>query len=72
MSSFYSADAECPYYLSDNLMESTITCEGFAPGSTVRSHFSGKKAIARQMKKYCAGDYESCPWFRLASVKWED
>lgn len=71
MASYYSADAKCPFYLHDNVMESTITCEGFAPGSTIRSHFTGKTALRRQIERHCANDYERCPWYRVASVKWE-
>lgn len=72
MASYYSADVKCPFYLYDNLMESTISCEGFAPGSTVCSHFESKAALKRQIEKYCAADYERCPWARLATVKWAE
>lgn len=69
--SYYSADVKCPFYMHDNVKESTITCEGFAPGSSVKSHFSCKSALTKQIRKYCAGGYESCPWYRLVTMKYE-
>lgn len=70
--SYYSADVKCPFYMHDNIKESTITCEGFAPGSSVRSHFQGKSALTKQIRKYCASGYESCPWYKVASMKWSE
>ena len=71
MGSYFSADVLCPFYLHDNLRECTITCESFAPGSTIKNHFGGKAALRKQIEKYCAGDYGSCPWYKLVSQKYE-
>lgn len=68
--SYFSADVKCPYYEHDNIKECTITCEGFCPGSTVKSHFSGKAALTRQIRKYCSDRFESCPWYKVAGMKW--
>jgi hypothetical protein len=71
--SYYSASIKCPYYAHDNVKESTITCESVLPGGTVRHHFAaGKAALTGAIRRYCAGDYESCPWFRLVSMRWEE
>lgn len=69
--SYFSADVRCPYYMHDNIKESTITCESVPMGSSVKHHFSGKAALTRQIKDRCAGDFESCQWYRLISMKWE-
>ena len=72
MASYYSADVKCPFYMHDNVQQCTITCEGFAPGSTVRSHFPNKAMLTRQIEKYCSTGYEACPWYKLAYMKWEE
>jgi hypothetical protein len=69
--SYFAADVKCPYYGHDNIKESTITCEGVLPGSTIKHHFGGKAVLTRQIKERCAADYETCPWYRLVSMKWE-
>ena len=69
--SYFSADAKCPFYEHDNIKESTITCEGVVPGSTIKSHFGGKAALTRCIRRYCADDFTKCPWYRLASMKWK-
>lgn len=68
--SYFSADAKCPFYQHDNIKESTITCESVLPGSTIRHHFGGKAALTRAIKRYCAGSYEKCPWYKLVSFKY--
>lgn len=65
MATYTSADVKCPFYLSDNPKTCHITCEGIPPGSTVKSHFSDKKAMQTQIGRRCAGDYKACPWARL-------
>lgn len=70
--SYFSADVKCPFYEHDNVKESTITCEGIVPGSTIKSHFTGKAALTKTIRTYCAGGYESCPWYKVASMKWSE
>lgn len=69
--SYYSSDAKCPFYQHDNIQACTITCEGVLPGSTMKSHFDNRAALRGQIQKYCAGDYEVCPWYKVASMKWQ-
>ena len=71
MASYYSADVKCPYYMRDDPRACTITCEGVLPGSTVKSHFPGKKAILTQIERRCAGNYKGCPWYQVVSIKYE-
>lgn len=68
--SYYSSVVKCPYYQHDNIKESTITCESILPGSTIKHHFPGKQALGAAIRERCAGDYESCPWYKLVCVKW--
>ena len=70
--SYFSAEVKCPYYCHDNIKESTVTCEGFLPGSTVKMHFGGKTALTKAIKMRCAADYESCPWYKLITMKWAE
>ena len=68
--SWFAADAKCPYYQHDNIKESTVTCEGVLPGSSIKHHFGNKQRLTEGVRKYCAGDYEKCPWYTLVSMKW--
>ena len=70
MASYTSADILCPFYRRDDPKTSSLTCEGVLPASTVRSHFGGRDTLNRQIKKYCAGNYKKCPWYKIASLKW--
>ena len=69
--SYFSSDVRCPYYQHDNVKESTITCEGVPPGSSIKFHFNGKAGLSQQIRERCAGSYDVCPWYRLISMKWE-
>ena len=71
MGSYTSADVLCPFYKRDDPKTSSLTCEGVLPGSTVKSHFGGKENLMRTLRRYCCKDYESCPWYHIASYKWE-
>lgn len=71
--SYFSSSVKCPFYQHDNIKESTITCESILPGSTIKHHFTGgKQALSDAIRERCAGDYESCPWYKLVSQKWAE
>lgn len=73
MGSYSSTVIQCPFYLSDDPKSCSITCEGMLPGSSIKSHFMNGAAFRRQIGKYCAGDYKSCPWATvLSKVKYEE
>ena len=65
MASYSSADVKCPFYVSDDPKTCKLTCEGVPPGSTIACHFLNGKAMRVQIRKYCACDYQLCPWARL-------
>lgn len=70
MGSYSSASVVCPYYLSDDPKTCSLTCEGIPPGSSIKSHFLDGRRLREQIKKYCAGDYKSCPWCRVLEMKY--
>ena len=70
MASYNAADVKCPFYRRDDPKTSSLTCEGVLPGSSVKSHFGGKKELQRTIRRFCAGDYKTCPWYKVASLKW--
>lgn len=67
MGSYSSTVIKCPFYLSDDPKSCSITCEGMLPGSSIKSHFMNGAAFRRQIGKYCAADYKSCPWATVLS-----
>ena len=70
MGTYTSVDIGCPFYRRDDPKTSSLTCEGVLPGSTVKSHFGGRDNLQRQIRKYCAGEYRRCPWYKVAYLKW--
>ena len=70
MGTYSSADVLCPFYLRDDPKTCCITCEGMVPGSSVRSHFLNGEALRGQIRKYCAAEYEKCPWARALYGKY--
>ena len=61
--SYRDADMECPYFLRIESQTCHLTCEGVLPGTSVKSHYLNKEALYAHTAKFCAGDYQSCPWF---------
>lgn len=72
MGSYNSAVILCPYYLYDDPKSCNLTCEGMLPGSSIKSHFLDGASIRRQIWKYCAADYKSCPWARVLALKYKE
>lgn len=70
--SYFSSSVRCPFYQHDNIKESTITCESILPGSTIKHHFGNKQRLTEGVRKYCAGEYQECPWYKLVSQKWAE
>ena len=71
MGTYTSADIRCPFYRRDDPQTGRLTCEGVLPASTMVSKFGDKRSLQRQLGKYCACDYERCPWFRILELKWD-
>ena len=72
MGSFYSKDALCPYYQYDDPAGRAVVCEGFAPGSTIRSRFPSKDAFQKYLKDRCCDNYKGCTWYKVATLKWKE
>ena len=65
---YTSADVLCPYYEKDIPKTCSLICEGILPGSRHKSYFPDRAGIQRQMGKYCANDYERCPWYIMLTA----
>ena len=72
MASYFSKDALCPYYQYDDPGSSSLVCESFAPGSTIRSRFKGREAFRRHARKYCCDKYQDCTWYQIVSRTYEN
>lgn len=71
MGTYTSADVLCPYYEKDIPKTCSLVCEGILPGSRIKSYFPDREGIQKQMRKYCAGDYKSCPWYLTVTGRYE-
>lgn len=72
MGSYSSTVIQCPFYLHDDPRTCNITCESVLPGSSIKSHFIDGESFRTQIRKYCAGDYKSCPWCRMMEWKYRE
>lgn len=66
------ADFLCPFFRRIDRKTRAIVCEGVLPGSTVKSHFGSVDAMRDYNTKHCCDQYETCPWYRVAYVKYLD
>lgn len=71
MGSYYSKDALCPFYQYDDPGPCNLVCEGFMPGSTIKSHFRSKRSFREQVLKYCCENYKDCTWYKVVSMTYE-
>ena len=65
MGQYGSEVIKCPFYLRHDSQTCHLTCESIPPGSLIRNHFEDGKTMRGQIRKYCTGDYQLCPWARL-------
>lgn len=58
------ADVRCPFYLSDDRTERSISCEGYSEKSELISRFKTVDRKDRHMGLYCVGSFEKCPVYK--------
>jgi len=58
------ADVRCPFYKSDSRELRSISCEGFAWGSTVQTRFKSLEDRERHMGRCCVNEYMDCPVYK--------
>ena len=59
---------QCPYYICDD-KKRTITCEGFARGSSVIQRYKRFADQRQQMKIFCCEYYRKCELYRMISAE---
>ena len=64
MGTYTSADVLCPYYIKDIPQTCSLICESILPHGRIKTYFSGRGEVQEHMGKYCAGDYQKCPWVK--------
>ena len=72
MGDYLAAGINCPYFVRYESKTCHLTCEGVLPGSSVKSHFLNGESLRGQRKKYCAGNYQDCPWYRIVNSKFKE
>lgn len=58
------ADVKCPFYISDNKAEKSVSCEGFGESMRATFKFSSLQQRERHMGVYCVNRFETCPMYR--------
>ena len=67
------ADVRCPFYISDNRKERSISCEGYCQQTQVVSCFKTMGEKDSHMGVYCVGRFERCPMYRcIYEAKYRD
>ena len=72
MSDYLATGVICPYFIRIESQTCHITCESVLPGSSIKNHFLNGEALRGQRKKYCAGSYQNCPWYKIVNSKFEE
>lgn len=67
----YDSRARCPFWKEADARSRVIRCEGPFDGSSIRTGFTRRADMDRQIRERCGGDYETCPLFRIALEKYE-
>ena len=71
MASYYSKDAQCPYYEYDDPAGRAVVCEGPLPGATVRSRFQSKEQYRKHLERRCCSQFEKCHWYKIITLKYK-
>ena len=58
------ADVKCPFYITDDKKQRSISCEGFAEGTDAVLKFRSLARREKHMGICCVENYESCPMYR--------
>ena len=65
------ADAQCPFYKSDEDQKKRICCEGIVEESTLALTFLRKNAYKKQLEVFCCEHYKKCEIYRMLMEKYE-
>lgn len=65
-----SADAKCPFYLSDHAQK--ISCEGAFDGSVLSSIYKRSMDKNGVKERYCDQRYEDCTIYQMLMRKYEE
>ena len=67
------ANAQCPFYLSDDQQRKRIICEGIVDKSTLALTYRRRADYDAQVDLFCCGKYATCEIYRmLMEAKYEE
>ena len=66
------ADAQCPFYKSDDHQKRRIICEGVVEESTLASTYRKKKDYDTQLWVFCCEHYKKCEIYRMLMEKYDE
>lgn len=70
MSSLWESQIGCPFYKNDE--QHKIVCEGVGESESVILRFRFTQERNKQIRLFCAGDYEKCEVYRMIMEKYQD
>ena len=65
------ADAQCPFYKSDDHQKRCIICEGLIDASTLALTYRRKVDYDKQLGSFCCEQYKKCEVYRMLMEKYE-
>ena len=67
------ADAQCPFYRSDDCQKKRIICEGIVDRSTLALTYRHRNDYDTQLIVFCCEHYKKCEVYRmLMEAKYDD
>lgn len=66
------ADAQCPFYKSDDHQKRRIICEGIIDDSTLALTYRQKKDYDTQLWVFCCEYYKRCEVYRMLIEKYDE
>lgn len=66
-------DIKCPFFVSENRQDRSITCEGFSDCVKTSCKFSSLKDRTDHIKRCCSdgNGYTFCPLYKMAMTKYD-
>lgn len=66
------ADAQCPFYKSDDGGKKRIICEGIVDKSTLALTYRRRTDYDTQLGVFCCEHYKKCEVYSILAAKYED
>ena len=66
------ADAQCPFYKSDDCQKKRIICEGIVDKSTLALTYRHRTDYDTQLWVFCCEHYKKCEVYSILAAKYED